>query len=127
MLFFNDSLISAKSKMQECVTLSVAEADLMALNACVQEMIYVKQLIELMNLNVKLPTTIKVDKKVNNWSIGGRTRHVGEKLNYPRELKEDGIIQADWIRSEKYVANILTKKLPAVISKKYGKLLGVGY
>jgi hypothetical protein len=62
MFFFNDSLISAKSKMQECVTLSVAEAELMALIACVQEMIHVKQLIESMNLNVKLPMTIKEQK-----------------------------------------------------------------
>lgn len=29
--FLNDSLITAKNKMQECVTLSVAEAELMAL------------------------------------------------------------------------------------------------
>jgi hypothetical protein len=73
--------------MQECVTLSVKEAELMALIACLQEMIHVKQLIESMNLNVKLPMTIKVDNKgakdlVNNWSIGGRTRHVGVRLNY---------------------------------------------
>jgi hypothetical protein len=97
--------------MQECVNLSVAEAELMALIACVQEMIHVKQLIESMNLNVKLPMTIKVDNKrakdlVNNRSIGGRTRHVGVKLNYLREKKEDGIIQVDWIRSEENVADI---------------------
>jgi hypothetical protein len=49
--------------MQECVTLSVAEAELMALIACVQEMIHVKKLIESMNLNVKLPMRIKVDNK----------------------------------------------------------------
>jgi hypothetical protein len=35
----------------------------MALIACVQEMIHVKQLIESINLNVKLPMTIKVDNK----------------------------------------------------------------
>jgi hypothetical protein len=86
----------------------------------VQEMIHVKQLIELMNLNVKLPVTIKVDNKgvkdlVNNWSIGGRTRHVGVRLNYLRESKEDGIIQVNWIKSEENVADILTKNLPAVI------------
>jgi hypothetical protein len=95
----------------------------MALIACVQEMIHVKQLIESMNLNVNLPMTIKVDNKgakdlVNNWSIGGRTRHVGVRLNYLRELKEDGIIQVDWIRSEENVADIPTKNLPAVIFKK---------
>jgi hypothetical protein len=90
--FLNKSLISARSKMQECVTLSVAEAELMALIACVQEMIHVKQLIKSMKLKVKLPMEIQVDNKgakdlVNNWSIGGRTRHVGVRLNFPNSKK----------------------------------------
>jgi hypothetical protein len=34
-VFLNKSLISARSKMQECVTLSVSEAELMALIACI--------------------------------------------------------------------------------------------
>ena len=72
-----------------------------------------------MGLNVKLPVIIKVDNKgaqdlVKNWSIGGCTRHVGVRLNYPRELKEEGLIQVDWIKSEENVADILTKYLPAV-------------
>jgi hypothetical protein len=83
MLFLIDSLISSKRKMQQYVTLSVAKAKLMALNACVQEMIHVKQLIELMNINVKLPITIEVDNKgakdvVNNCSIG--VRHSDKRL-----------------------------------------------
>jgi hypothetical protein len=54
-----------------------------AIITCVQEMNNVKQLIQLMNLNVKLQMTIKVDKKrakdlVNNWSTGGRTRYMTE-------------------------------------------------
>jgi hypothetical protein len=126
-VYLNNSLISAKSKMQECVTLSVAEAELMALISCVQEMIHVKQLIESMSLNVKLPLTIKVDNKgakdlVNNWSIGGRTRHVGVRLNYLRELKEKGFIEVNWIRS----ADILTKNLPIAVYQKHIKSLRVG-
>jgi hypothetical protein len=102
--------------MQECVTLSVAEDEFMALIACVQEIIHVKQLIELMNSNLKLPMTIKVDNKqtkdlVNNRSNGGRTRHVGIRLNVLRELKEDGIIQVNWIRSEENVTDILAKNI----------------
>jgi hypothetical protein len=49
--------------MKECVTLSVTEAELMALIACVKEMIHLKQLIEAINSNVKLPIIIKVDNK----------------------------------------------------------------
>jgi hypothetical protein len=71
----------------------------MALIASVQKMIHVKKLMELMNVNVNLPMTIKVYNKgakdfVNSWSIGGRTRHV-VRLNFLREFKENGIIQVD--------------------------------
>jgi hypothetical protein len=53
--------------------------------------------------------TIKVDDKgakclVNNWSTGRRTRHVGVRLNYLYEFKEDGIIQVDWNRSGENVS-----------------------
>jgi hypothetical protein len=130
-VYLNNSLISAKSKMQECVTLSVAEAELMALILCVQEMVHVKQLIESMSLNVKLPMMIKIDNKgakdlVNNWSIGGHTRHVGVRLNYLRELKEKGFIEVNWIRSEDKVADILTKNLPIAVYQKHIKSLGIG-
>jgi hypothetical protein len=99
----NKSFISARSKMQECVTLSVAEAELMALIACVQEMIHVKQLIKSMKLKVKLPVKIQLDNKdakhlVNSWSIGRRTRHVGVRLNFLRELKVNGIIEVKTLR-----------------------------
>ena len=103
----------------------------MALISCVQEMIYIHQLIESIGLQINLPMTIEVDNKgakdlVNNWSIGGRTRHIGVRLNYLRELKEDGIIQVKWIKLEENVADILTKNLPAPIFKKHVKALGVG-
>jgi hypothetical protein len=57
------------------------------------------------DIYVKLAMTNKVDNKgakdlVNNCIIGGRTRHFGVRLNYLCELKEDGVIQVDWIRSE---------------------------
>jgi hypothetical protein len=60
--------------MLECVTLSVAEAELIALIACVQEIIHVRQMITSMKLKVKLPMEIQVDNKgakdlVNNWSM----------------------------------------------------------
>jgi hypothetical protein len=99
MLFFDDSLIPEKSKMQKCVTLSVAEYELMALNGYMQEMIHIKQLIVSNDLNVRLSMIIKFDNKkaqnsVNIWRIGSRTRYVGVNLNYLRELKEDGIFQS---------------------------------
>lgn len=96
-----------------------------------QEIIYIHQLIQSIGLKINLPMIIEVDNKgakdlVNNWSIGGRTHHVGVRLNYLRELKEDGVIQVKWIKSEDNVADILTNKLPTPIFKKHIESLGVG-
>jgi hypothetical protein len=70
-------------------------------------------------LKVKLPMEIQVDNKlakalVNNWSVGGRTRHIGVRLNYLQELKEKGVIKNIWISLKENVADILTKNLPLI-------------
>lgn len=83
-----------------------------------------------MGLKVKLPMEIRVDNKgakdlVNNWSVGGRTRHIGVRLNYLRELKEKGVIKIIWISSKENVADILTKNLSSVDYKRHTQALGI--
>ena len=51
-----------------------------------------------MLLTVELPMLLYIDNQgtvdlANNWSVGGRTRHVDVKQNYLRELKEKGFIR----------------------------------
>lgn len=36
----------------------------------------------------------------NNWSVGGRTRHMGVRHNFLRELKEQGLIKVIWIGTD---------------------------
>ena len=47
----------------------------------------------------------------NNWSIGGRTRHIEVKQHFLRELKEEGLIETEWITNEEMVSNMFTKNL----------------
>ena len=54
---------TAKSKMQDCVTLSVTEAELVAATNCVQDMIYTKKVLESVGLQVELPMILHVDNK----------------------------------------------------------------
>eukprot|EP00957_Ditylum_brightwellii_P050948 3864186-Ditylum_brightwellii.AAC.1 len=54
-----------------------------------------------MGLKVKLPMVLYMDNKgakdfVNNWSIGGRSRHMEVKQYFLRELKEANIIICKW-------------------------------
>jgi hypothetical protein len=68
-------------------------------------MLYVKKVIESIELYVELPMTLRMDSKgakdiINNWSVGGRMRHIEVKYYFLRELKEKGLIKVEWICSE---------------------------
>jgi len=80
-------------------------------------MLYVKNVLRSVGLEVKLPMQITVDNKgakdlVNTWSVGGRTRHIGVRFHFLRELKDQGVIEVKWIPSESNCADFLTKNLP---------------
>ncbi len=58
-------------------------------------MLYMKNVLESLGLWVKLPIVLKTDNQgvvylANNWSIGGRKRHIDVQSEFLRELKEAG-------------------------------------
>jgi hypothetical protein len=72
------------------------------------------------------PHEVELDNKgakdiINNWSVGGKTRHVGVRFNFLRELKENGIIEIQWISTHENCSNILTKNLPVNLYNKHSK------
>ena len=76
--------MACKSMMQKIVALSVTEAELIAAVMCVQHMLYVLRLLESMGLLVEYPMEIEIDNSgavglANNWSTGGRTKHIQRK------------------------------------------------
>ncbi len=81
-----------KSLTQKSVALSVCEAEQTAGLLCAQDMMYVPNVLESMGLKVKFPMTLEMDNKgavdlANNWSIGGRTRHVDVRQCFLRNLR----------------------------------------
>ena len=86
------AVVICKSGMQRTTTLSVTEAETVAAVTCVQDMMFVKNIIESMGLEVKLPMRLEIDNKgavdlVHNFSVGGRTKHMEIRLLWMRELK----------------------------------------
>ncbi len=87
-------------------------------------MLYVKKVIELIGLYVKLPMTLRMDNKgakdlSNSWSVGGRMRHIKVKYYFLRELKEKYLIKVEWICSEDNCSNIFTKNLNGAAFNKH--------
>jgi hypothetical protein len=100
-VFLNEAPVAAKSKMQETVTLSVTEAELVAATHCYQEMLYVKKVLESIKISVKLLMVLQMDNKdakdlINNWSVGGWTRHIDVCYLFLREAKEKNMVKIDF-------------------------------
>ena len=123
MTMLNGSVVSCKSKMMPVVALSVTEAKLFSATCCVQDMLYTMRLLKSLGLKVKKPMVLKVDNKgakdlMNNWSVGGHTRHIEVKQYFIRDLKEAGIIKIEWVPTDE-----MTADLSGPLFEKHAKVL----
>ena len=85
------------SNMVRTIALSTTEAELYAAVLEAMDMMSAYYIMRGLKLTVELPMKLYVDNQgavqlANNWSVGGRTRHVGTKTNYLRSLKEMGFL-----------------------------------
>jgi len=123
-VFLNGAPISMRSKMQDCTTLSVTEAELVAATACVQDMLFAMRLMESIGLSVKKPMALTVDNKgakdlANNWSVEGRTRHIDVRYYFLHELKEAGLVQTVWQHGTNNCADLFTKNLDGAAFRRH--------
>ena len=84
-------------RMMPIIALSTCEAELYSGVLEAIDMMFCYYLVTSLGLTVELPMILYMDNTAtvalaNNWSIGGRTRHLDIKQNYLRELKECGFI-----------------------------------
>jgi hypothetical protein len=125
-VFLEGAPIECKSNMQKWVTLSVTEAEIVAATSCAQSMLFEFRLLRSIGLDVKLPMELRVDNSgakdfFNNWSIGGRMRHVHVRQLYLRDLKEDGLVRVKWIPTEENSVDVFTKNLFGPLYEKHIK------
>ena len=96
---------------------------------CIQEMMFLKKIVESLELLVELPMIVDCDNKgavdqVNGHSTSGGTKHIDVKLMYARELKEAGIIKVRWIPIEDNEADILIKNTDSLTFNRHsGKFM----
>jgi hypothetical protein len=62
-----------------------------------------------------------VRELVNNWSVGGHTRHVATKAMFLRELKEWGLLKIKFVPGSQMCADLLTKNLPGPLFSKHSE------
>ena len=123
-VFLNEAPVCFRSLTQKTVTLSVTEAESAAGVMVAQDMLHIMRLLASLGLKVKLPMLLEMDNKgavdlANNWSVGGRTRHVDVRNYFLRELKDQGILVIRHVSGEENDADIFTKNVTAAIHEKH--------
>ena len=111
------------SQSQKFVTLSVTEAEGAAGVMTAQDMLYVYRLLLSIGLKVKLPMILEMDNKgavdlANNWSVGGRTRHVDVRNHFLRDLKDEGLMVVRHVSGVENDADIFTKNVTGPIFRR---------
>ena len=110
--------ISWASKKQTCIAHSTMEAEFIALAAAGKEAEWIRDLLTDIRLwDVPMPCipmycdSEATLSKVYNAVYNGKSRHVGLRHNYVRQLLESGTIKVVFVKSSRNLADPFTKPL----------------
>ena len=109
--------VSWRSKKQDTVALSTAEAEYVALSSATQECVWMRRLVSELGNPPGEPTTILEDNQssiamARNPQFHGRAKHIDIKHHFVREQVSSGMIELKYCPTCEMVADILTKGLP---------------
>ena len=96
-----------------------------------QDMLYIYKLLDSIGLSVELLMFLEMDNKgavdlANNWSVGGRTRHVYVQNLVLREFKDEGLIMVKHVSGDENEADIFTKNTAVpVLNRRIPKFVAV--
>jgi len=113
LIYLGGNLISWRSRLQDIVSLSSCESELVALTDATKEVKYIRMLLEDLNITPSKTTVfcdsqaaLKLVYSTANWS---RTKHISRRYRWLQdELQRTGI-EFQYIRSDQNVADLLTK------------------
>jgi hypothetical protein len=115
----NGAAVVFFSKSQTCVSLSTCESEYIALSNCVQEVVWLRGLLEFLGCKQPGPTVIFEDNQAamsiaNNALDMKRSKAVDVRYHYTREKQSDGIIRVEEVGTAQQMADICTKVLDMV-------------
>jgi len=124
----NGDPISWASKKQRTVAQSTCEAELYAEAAAIQEVLWLRGLLNELGLHVQTGSLIHGDNQSTiaiskNGIKGERTKHVDVKYHFITETVDAGAVQLKWIPTTEQQADIFTKALAAPVFEHFRKLL----
>nr|GEZ47391.1 putative reverse transcriptase, RNA-dependent DNA polymerase, Gag-polypeptide of LTR copia-type [Tanacetum cinerariifolium] len=115
-VFYNENLISWKSKKQATLSKSSTKAEYRSLGSAACEIIWILKIMKDLKVEVNLPVSLLCDNKavlqlVVNHVFQESSKHFKINVHFIREKNSKGIISAKKIGTLKQTADILTKHL----------------
>ena len=113
--YLGNCLVSWHSKKQNCVSLSTVEAEYIVTGSNCTQLLWMRQMLADYGMSQSVMTIFCDNTSAINISKNpvqhSRTKHIGIRHHFIRELVEDGIIHLDFISTQDQKADILTKPL----------------
>lgn len=127
---WSGAAVTWRSQKQTCVALSTAESEYVALAAAVQEALWLGQLKKDITAGRADPIEIREDNQsaicmATNPRFHSRTKHIDLKYHFVRDHVSQGDVTLTYCPTEKMVADILTKSLPAPRFRELREQMGV--
>ncbi|XP_019229309.1 PREDICTED: uncharacterized protein LOC109210365 [Nicotiana attenuata] len=118
-VFLEGSPISWKSKKQETIFLSSAEAEYRALRKVVGELVWLSRLLEELTVSIDLPIPIHCDSLsalhiARNPVFHERTKHIEVDCHFVRIKLQEGLISLHHIGTCQQLADVITKALTKI-------------
>ena len=130
LIYFLGAPISWRSRLQRFVTLSITEAECVAVADVVRELMYICNILRSLGISVGLPITVYVDNLgaiflAKNASSCVRTKHVDISYHFVREYQEDGTIMVTFVNTLNQEGDLMTKNTNSPLYVRHStKLLG---
>ena len=113
----NGDPVSWASKRQRVVALSTCEAELYAGAAAIQEVMWLRGLLQELGLHTRVGSVVHGDNQsslavAQHGVRSERTKHIDVKYHFVTETVERGDVRLKWVQTADQEADIFTKALP---------------
>lgn len=129
-VFIGDSPVTWKTKKQDAVALSSAEAEYRAMSATLKELKWLKGLLQSFSIPHPTPMKLYCDSKSAIYIAGNpvfheRTKHIERECHHVRDAVKSKLITTEHVSSKNQLADILTKALSRPLFEDLLSKLGI--